>query len=826
MRTLVAAILSTSLLPSLACGGAVEVLIDSHCIDCHDEITAKGDFDITALPYPLDGSADLGRWTRVFDRIEQGEMPPPEKSKVSAEERRQFLGVFGAELLAASKAKLAKEGRGGLRRLTRVEFENNLRLLLKLPHLDIRDKLPEDRDAHGFTKVSALLDMSRVQMEGYLDATEAALRSAMASSPNPPVPVTQRFTGIQLFPSLDTFGEREAMFFARDNRMVPLTNAGLKEMTAEQQADPTLELALFRSATWPYYGYPRGFRAKVDGAYRVRFKGRAVRQVRDFRLVPAYEPVAMSFRARQPSGPDVSGDVRETGGWIDLQPEVREFESTILLKAGETFEYSPLGLPVPFIRTDGGFFYDYPPMPPEGHRGVAIQWLEVTGPIAGSEWPPPSHRVLFDGDSVDAEYLLRRFAAQAALRPMRGEAFAPFLKIIAAKRASGTPFPEAMLAGYQALLCSSHCLYLTEPRAGAVDEHDAIAARLSHLFWNARPDAELGRLAQEKKLRDPAILREQTSRLIADGAFEEFIRTFADEWLDLRKLRRDIADERLYPEYRKDDYLVDSMERETLAFLTAMVRENLSATTLIRADFVFVNDRLARHYDLPRVAGSEMQRVTLPDWSPYGGLLTQASLLKHTSNGTTTSPVLRGVWVMEKLLGLPPPPPPKSVPAIEPDIRGASSIRELLAKHTEVKTCAGCHARFDPAGFALENFDVMGAWRDRYRGMEKGEKITGIDPAGHPYTYFVSQSVDASGKLLTGESFQDIRGLKRAFAANPRQLARNFLTHLALYATGTPLGFADRPELEKLLDACAQDSYRIGDLIHALVQSEIFLGTP
>ena len=809
---------------------SIQAFTDKHCIDCHDDNTAKGDFDITALPFKLDDAENRGRWTRVFDLVEKGEMPPPEKSKLGSVERHELVSRLGADLFTANKADIARNGRGPLRRLTRLEFENNLRVLLEMPDLDIRDKLPEDRDAHGFTKISALLDMSRVQMEGYLDATETALRAALTNSAIAPKPVTQRFTGTQLFPSLETFGEREAMFFARDNRMVPLTNDGLKAMTNEQRADPTLELALFRSATWPYYGYPRGFRARADGAYRVRFKGRAVRQVRDFRLVPAYEPVAMSFRARQPSGPDVSGDVRETGGWLDLQPEVREFETTILLKAGETFEYSPLGLPVPFIRTDGGFFYDYPPMPPEGHRGVAIQWLEITGPIVGAEWPSRSHRVLFDdvplasAKPADAARLFHRFAARAALRPMSEAAHQPFLKLIEAKLAGGSSFTEAMLAGYQALLCSSHCLYLSEPRAGAADEHHAIAARLSHWFWNARPDAELATLAREGKLRDSAILRTQTDRLIADSRLDQFIRMFADEWLDLRKLRRDIADERLYPEYRKDDYLVDSMGHETQSFLTAMVRENLPASTLVSADFTFVNDRLARHYDLPRVSGSAMQRVSLPKWSPYGGLLTQASLLKHTSNGTTTSPVLRGAWVMEKLLGQPPPPPPKSVPAIEPDIRGAGSIRELLAKHTEVKTCAACHALFDPVGFALENFDVMGAWRDRYRGMEKGEKITGIDPAGHPYTYFVSQAVDASGKLSTGESFKDIRDLKRVLAANPRQLARNLINHLVLHATGTPVRFSDRPEIESILNACEKGGYRVRDLIHALVQSPIFLG--
>lgn len=807
------------------------LFIEKHCIDCHDDSTAKGEFDITALDFDLSDGANRSRWMQVFDLVEKGEMPPPEKSKLSKNERHVFTQKLGSELLAAAKAELAKAGRGPVRRLTRVEFENNLRVLLKLPSLDIRDKLPEDRDSHGFTKVSAMLDVSRVQLDAYLDAAEAALRSAMASEQPPPLPVSRRFTGIDLFPGLDTFGGREAMFFARDNRMVPVTNEELKKMTPEQRSDSTLELALFRSATWPYFGYPRGFVAKVGGAFRVRFSGRAVRQVQGFRLVPAYEPVAMSFRARQPSGADVSGDVRETGGWMDLQPEVREFETTIHLKAGETFEYSPLGLPVPFIRTDGGFYYDYPPMPPEGHRGVAIQWLEVTGPIVDTQWPPPSHRILFDevshvmGTEADAVRLFQRFATRAALRPMSEQAHEPFLQLIRAKLAAGMTFADAMLAGYQALLCSSHCLYLTEPRSGSADAHYAIAARLSHGFWNQRPDDELTLLAKGGRLRDAATLKAQTNRLIADPRFAQFVETFADEWLDLRKLRRDIPDERLYPEYRKDDYLVDSMAHETQAFLQAMVRENLPATTLVTADFTFVNDRLARHYDLPRVAGSAMQRISLPRGSPFGGLITQAALMKHTSNGTTTSPVLRGVWIMEKLLGQPPPPPPKSVPAVEPDIRGAVTIRDLLAKHTESKSCAGCHAKFDPVGFALENFDVMGAWRDRYRGMEKGEQITGFDPAGHPYTYFVGAAVDASGQLPGGQTFRDIHDVKRLLATNPRQLAKNLLHHLILHATGTPVGFADRAEVESMLDTCAAGGFRVRDLVHALVQSRIFIGS-
>ncbi|MFO0870271.1 MAG: DUF1592 domain-containing protein [Pirellulales bacterium] len=810
----------------------VAAWLQKHCSECHAGNTREGDFDIQALAYQLADAPTRGRWEQVLERVEQEAMPPPESSRLTREERQQFVAALRPELVAAARAEIRKQGRGPLRRLTQVEFENNLRGLLQMPHLDIRDKIPADRNSHGFTRVAALLDMSRVQLDGYLEATATALRQAMAGDQRPPAAVTRRFTGLELFPELSTFGEREAMFFARNNRLVPIGPGEFAAMSAEQRRDSTLELALFRSATWPYYGYPRDFRAAETGAYRVRFRGRAVRQVRDFRLVPAHEPVALSFRARQPSGPDVSGDVRETGGWLDLQPTPRDFETTIYLREGETFEYSPLGLPVPFIRTDGGFFYDYPPMPPEGHRGIAIQWLEVTGPLRDADWPPPAHRVLFDdvrptqGTVADAERLFRRFAVRAALRPMNEAAQEPFLQLIRSRIASGTSFADALLAGYQALLCSSHGLYLAEPRAGEADDQYAIANRLSFFLWNARPDDELIALARNGRLRDASVLAAQTERLIADPRFAEFSQTFAQDWLDLRKLRHNIPDERLYPEYRKDDYLVDSMERETVAFLTAMVRDNLPATTLVTANFTYVNDRLAQHYDLPRVAGSAMRRVELPPDSPWGGLMTQAAVLKHTANGTTTSPVVRGSWVMEKLLGQPPPPPPKSVPAIEPDIRGAQTIRELLKQHTASATCARCHAKFDPVGFALENFDVMGAWRDRYRGLERGEKITGVDPAGHPYTYYVGAAIDASGQLPTGESFRDVHELKRLLAAQPRLLARNLLQHLVLHSTGTPVGLAERDVVEKLLDRCAADGYRVRDLIQSLVSSEIFLGVP
>jgi len=634
-----------------------------------------------------------------------------------------------------------------------------------------------------------------------------------------------------LFSATSTFGEREAMFFAKDNKAV-----GAKELKTLED-DSTLELALFRSAHWPYFGYPRGFVAKLPGEYRVRFSARAVLQTDGYQLQPATEPVPMTFRARKPSGPDVSGDVRPTGGIMDIQPKPAVYETTVRLLPTETFEYSLLGLPVPLARNVNGGppTYRYPPFPEGGQPGVAFQWLEIEGPLPPESWPPPSHRVLFDdiGSEVtsenpteDARRLLRRFVNLAAREPVPAEALVRFEQLIQRRLKQGSPFPEAMLAGYKAFLCSSHFLYLREPSdpaTGNLDQY-AIASRLSHFLTNTRPTPALMKLAAAGKLRDADTLRRETDRLINSPGFNRFVQSFTGYWLDLRNIRRDEPDIRLHPEYRFDDYLIESMERETRTFFTAMIRDNLAASVLVDADFVYVNDCLARHYGLKPLSGSKMQKVVLPDGSPYGGLLTQAAIMKVTANGTSTSPVVRGAWIMERLIGQPPPPPPKSIPAVEPDIRGAKTIRELLALHTKSESCAGCHARFDPVGLALENFDVLGGWRTRYRGIEQGESVTGIDRAGHDFAYTLAEPVDASGQLLDGRRFRDIHKLKALLASNPRQLARNLLHQFTLYATGTPVRFSDRAEIESILDACESDGYRVRDLIHSLVQSRSFLG--
>ena len=825
-------------------------IIKTHCHECHNSETKEGGLDLTSSGTNLNDVQQRNQWTHVFDRVLKKEMPPAPQ-QLSDAHRGQLLKILEPLLHEADLSDVLAHGRGPIRRLNRDEFEQNLRDLLQLPDLNIRDMLPEDRVGHHFNKTTALLDLSRVQLIAFLDATESALSQATASGMVSPPASKHRFLATQMFQEAETFGNREAMFYAKNNQLMPLNGGELAELRRTNQHDPAVELAIFRSAHWPYYGYPHGFVASLPGRYKVRFSARSVLQQPGFQLVPAKKPVPMTFRARKPSGPDVSGDVRATGGVIDISPEPSIYETTIQLKPTETFEYSLLGFPVPLARNvnNGPPEYRYPPFPEGGQPGVAFQWLEIEGPISSAEWPPASHRILFDELSIttsaqgarravsvvsqtpeaDARRLLRRFIDRAARQPLNDSDLEPFEQLILARLQAGDDFTEAMLAGYQAFLCSSHYLFLKEPVSsdhseGDPGHHFAIASRLSHLLTNSAPDQMLLDKAAQKQLLSKSELKIEVERMMAESTFDRFVTNFTDYWLNLRHIYRDEPDSRLYPEYRFDNYLAESMERETREFLSLLMKENLPAATLVASDFVLANDRLADHYKLEPLSGSHLRKIILPQDSPYGGLLTQGAILKVTANGTNTSPVVRGAWLMDRILGDPPPAPPASVPAVEPDIRSAKTIRELLKRHTESASCAACHARFDPVGLALENFDVMGAWRDRYRALELGEAITGIDRAGHDFSYSLASTVDASGQLLDGKQFHDVRELKRFFAENPRQLARNLIYQWTVYATGTPVCFSDRREVEKILDECSAQQYPIKDLFITFIQSRIFCG--
>jgi hypothetical protein len=319
------------------------------------------------------------------------------------------------------------------------------------------------------------------------------------------------------------------------------------------------------------------------------------------------------------------------------------------------------------------------------------------------------------------------------------------------------------------------------------------------------------------------VLKAQTERLINDDKFRRFIDAFTDYWLDLRKIDDTSPSTTLYNDYELDDSLKAASLEETRMFVEELFRKDLPARDIVNSDFTFLNERLAQHYGVPGVTGANFRRVTLPKDSVRGGLMTQASVLKVTANGTTTSPVIRGHWITERILGIETPPPPPKTPAIEPDIRGAVTIRQQLEKHRADPTCASCHTKMDPPGLALESFDVMGGWRDHYRAAKEGvTPAAGVGMDGQKFAFYYALPVDCTGALPDGRAFQDVRQLKAMLYADPVPIARNLARQLAVYATGAPIRFSDREKIERILEKTKGGDYGVRSLVRELVQSDLF----
>lgn len=465
-----------------------------------------------------------------------------------------------------------------------------------------------------------------------------------------------------------------------------------------------------------------------------------------------------------------------------------------------------------------------------------------TAPRENYVWTPQSV-----DPAADAKERLEAFLPLAFRRPVDGDEVQAYLGIALERLDNQATFEEALLEAYNAALCSSDFLYLNEP-AGPLDDF-ALATRLSYFVWNSMPDEELFRLAGEKKLRDSKVLREQTQRMLNDPKGERFIADFTDQWLDLRLIDENSPHPKLYPEY--SPLLRDAMVGEARAFFRELLRADLPTANIVNSDFAMLNQPLAEFYagldlenftipqenprpkqprdQLPRpvttaepVIGWEFRKVPLPADSQRGGFLTQAGILKVTANGTTTSPVRRGAWVQRKIIGKPPEPPPPNVPAVEPDTRGAATIRDLLDKHRNDAACAACHRSIDPPGFALENYDPIGGFRPRYRSLGEGDRITRPPVLVGRSEFLLGLPVDASSELKDGRSFSDIREFKQLLLADERQIARNFVEQLIVYATGTPVGFADREKVDRILADTTDSQHGVRSLVHAVVQSELF----
>jgi hypothetical protein len=376
-----------------------------------------------------------------------------------------------------------------------------------------------------------------------------------------------------------------------------------------------------------------------------------------------------------------------------------------------------------------------------------------------------------------------------------------------------------MRGAYRAALCSPDFLYHVEP-AGQLDDH-ALACRLSYFFWRSRPDDRLIRLADAGQLRKSDTLHAEIERLLKDAKSQRFVEDFLGQWLKLRQIAANDPDRKLYPEFSA--YLQDSMVGETRAYLRELIDKDLDAGYLVKSDFAMLNERLAVHYGIPGVKGSRIRRVTLPADCPRGPFLTQAAILKITADGTTTSPVKRGAFVMDRLLGQPPEPPPPNIPAIEPDVRGAKTIREQLAKHRSQTVCASCHAKMDPPGFALESFDVIGGSRTRYRSIGAGDPAPrgSIDPF-IGISFKLGPAVDASGVLPDERKFRGIDEFQDLIAADHERLLKNLARQFAVYGTGRGVSFGDRAQIAAIVANTQKRGGGIRTLIHELMQSRLF----
>lgn len=771
---------------------------ERHCQDCHADPKPKGGFRIAELAPDLADSANRASWRKVAERLTSGTMPPKGRPRPDAQSVRRVVDWIERQVSESesSSGENVRSGRARLRRLNQIEYQNTVRDLLGVD-VDLTGVLPDDSVSGGFDTDAESLHVSSFLLDGYLAAADRVLDAAIASGPRP----------------------------ARQQRRIELKNdPGTRRHGVYRHLDDGV--AIFASdlasniqlVFWNFY-------TRTRGKYRFRLSAYAYQ---------TDKPVLFHING----GTDNLGDPPYLIRHFEASPgEPQVIEFVEQMEAGRNIrllvdaDVRPRDLP----RLGGAESYAGP--------GLVVQWIEMEGPL-GDDWPPPSHRRLFgalkqepvaDDPSrrevistqplADADAILRPFLRRAFRRSISDQDLRPFLDRVQARLDAGDSFERAVRVALKGVLVAPDFLFLhgdapsqpNEARPTAREEF-ALASRLSYFLWSSLPDDELLQLAEERKLSQPATLRAQVERLLRDPKSQAFVENFAGQWLGLRNIDATSPDAQLYPEY--DDLLRVSMLQEAYLFFEEVLKNDLSLTNFVAADFSLLNGRLAEHYGIPGVEGLAFRRVALPADSHRGGVLTMAAVLKVTANGTTTSPVVRGAWVLDRILGTPPPPPPAGVEAVEPDIRGATTIRDQLAKHRQVETCASCHAMIDPPGFALENFDVIGGWRERYRSIGEGEPAT---VQGKRMRYKHGPPVDASDSLSSGQRFRNVDEYKTLLLTDKDQLTRALTQKLLAYATGVPPGPATRPSVEAIVTALREKNHGFRSLVHELVQSDAFV---
>jgi hypothetical protein len=767
----------------------------SYCNDCHAGGADEGGLALDKLGADLSDAATFAKWKRIYDRVRDGEMPPKDKTQPGKAHRLAFARSLGDPL---TKTHAAAKGTV-LRRLNRREYQNTLNDLFGTS-LDLESMLPKDARSHEFDNVGKALGISMTHLQRYMEAAGMVFDAAIAKSTDAPKSklIECHYRESEVARVLGKTVKRLG-----DGALVRFSPAGISR------------------------GLLREGGTRTAGKYRVRVTGYAyqsdkpvVVNVSGMSYKVGSDKPLFGFFAFPPGKPTTI----EVVTWIDqrymLTIQPYGISDPDHYKRTDIKTYKGPGFAMLSATIEGPLVDEFPS---RGHRlvfdGINRVEIEPRNPNDKKKrWYKPKFTIKSKNESADVKRSLGRVASKAFRRPVTKEDVSPYLELFNAERRKGESFEGALRTAVVGILSSPSFLYLKES-SGRLDDF-ALANRLAYFLTRTTPDRTLLSLADKKQLTGNSdVLHQQAKRLMADPKFGRFLTDFCDAWLNLREIDFTAPDSKLFPEY--EAFLNDSIRKETEAFLKELIVSNLPVSNVVKSDFAMLNSRLADHYGLDSVDGVAIRKVSLPPDSVRGGFLSQASVLKVTANGTNTSPVVRGVWVMERIFGETPPPPPPGIPGVEPDIRGASTLRELLDKHRVSPNCRSCHQKIDPPGFALEQFNPIGGFRKRFRSIGKGEKVD-VTVRGRAVQYRLGPAVDPSGKLAAGQSFADFRGLRDILAKDEERLATALVTKLLTFATGREMGFSDRPEIARIVKQTAQRHYRVQDLIHQVIASRIF----
>ncbi|MSU40845.1 MAG: DUF1592 domain-containing protein [Pedosphaera sp.] len=784
-------------------------VLSAHCTKCHGVEKQKAKLNLGG-PRSLEQlGADSKLWFRVVEQIESGTMPPDGEKPLSIAERNAVANWARGELTSALASVQQKEGRSKFRRLNRAEYANTIHDLFGFRPPVLRD-LPGDGRVDGYDKVSAALPFSSSSAEGFVKITEDILGRMIA----PPPKQQERSYRLWGGASEQSAGH---ILELPDGTMVSFntdtTSGPLRQKTPDGKLTHT-------------HG------ARVPGLHRLRLSVYGYQTDK-----PLLFGIYAGHTGAYPQLIDLVGVLEAAPGKptvLETQVYLRTRLDNDLAPVSDNFRLVPFGLGVQVPKNSQASQCKGP--------GLAVQWVEVEEPelpLPGERWlsanvpekllemmrrggPAATLKALLTsmpnarGDFLDAmRVTFQRIGPRLYRRDLTAPELETILENIARNIDSGAPLKSAFLNEVAALMTAPDFLCVVE-QPGKLNDF-ALASRLAYFLWNSTPDEELLDLARKGRLADSKVLREQTDRLLKDPKSQRFVNSFMDQWLGLWGMDNTTPDKDLYPEY--DDVLKMSSVLETQASFRRMLEKNLSVRDFVAPNWALVNERLAQHYGLPSVSGFALRETKLAADSPFGGVWTQAAPMKVTANGTLTSPVKRGVWVAERLLGIPIPPPPPNIEPVDPDTRGAKTLREQLALHSSQGNCRSCHAKFDPYGFALESFDVMGTFRTKYR---ESNSDFAKAPANQRKKWRDGLPVDCSGTTPSGAAFAGVVQLRQMLAKNPEQLARGVTRHLLTYSTGAQATPIDQPAIDAIVKTASASDYGLRSLVHGIIQSEVF----